>query len=157
MATVVVVFWSRLGSTERLALAAAVGAVQQRATIRLRWLGEQADDAAIDRVPGWRENRERMSQEYIAPREIDIEGADCLVLLTPSHIGPDANEWRAFFELVRRVGASKGKPAASASVTLFESMRRAGLTVIPAPLDDAATEPSERARSLGQLAAKACR
>src|SRR5712691_9336273 len=109
MATVVVVFWSRLGSTERLALAAAVGAVQARANIRLRWLSEQADDTAIDSVPGWRENRDRMTQEYIAPREIDIEGADGLVLLTPSHIGPDAEEWRAFFELVRRVPSTREK------------------------------------------------
>ena len=41
------------------------------------------------------------------PREIDIEGANSLVLLTPSHVGPDAPEWRAFFELVRRVCATK--------------------------------------------------
>src|SRR6266852_9091624 len=101
-ATVVVVFWSRMGSTERLALAAAVGAVQSRATIRLRWLREEADDAAIDATPGWRENRERMSQEYIAPRDVDLEW-DGLILLTPAHIGAEAAEWRAFFDQLRRV------------------------------------------------------
>jgi len=154
MATVVVVFWSRLGSTERLALAAAVGAVQQRATIRLRWLPEPAEEAAIASVPGWRENRERMLQEYIAPREIDIEGANSMVLLTPSHVGPDAPEWRAFFELVRRVCATKEKPAACESSLFFDHMVRAGLRVLPGLSDDASKEPSERARLLGQLAAR---
>jgi hypothetical protein len=156
MATVVVVFWSRLGSTERLALAAAVGAVQQRANIRLRWLAERADEAAVASVPGWSENRERMSQEYIAPSEIDIEGADALVLLTPSHVGPDAAEWRAFFDLVRRVCAKK-KLAACASASLMNTMTPAGLTVIPAPSGDAGKDETERARFLGQVAAQACR
>jgi hypothetical protein len=136
-----------LGSTERLALSAAVGAVQERAQIRLRWLAETADAASIAKVPGWSENRERMSQEYIAPREIDIQGADALVLLTPEHVGPDAAEWRKFFELVQRVGCTK--PAACASAQLFEPMTQAGLTVLPASPDDG--------RLLGQLAARACR
>src|SRR5712691_9660454 len=144
MSTVVVVFWSRLGSTERLALAAAVGAVQERAHIRLRWLGERADDTAIENVAGWRENRERMSQEYIAPREVDIEGADGLVLLTPSHVGPDTAEWRAFFELVRRVPSTREKPAVSPSLQLFEPMRRAGLKVIPSSSEHASNDESER-------------
>jgi hypothetical protein len=35
---VLVTFWSRTGVTEKLALAAALGAVQAKANIRLRWL-----------------------------------------------------------------------------------------------------------------------
>ena len=39
---VLVVFWSRTGVTEKLALAAALGAVQANANIRFRWLREAA-------------------------------------------------------------------------------------------------------------------
>ncbi len=87
-------------------MTAAVGAVQQRAQIRLRWLREEIDDQKVERVPDWSENRERMSMEYIAPREIDIQGADGLVLLT-SQDGAHAPEWNAFFDLLRKCGAGK--------------------------------------------------
>ena len=54
---VLVVFCSRTGRTEKLALAAAVGAVQARANIRLRWLREAADDRGGRRTASaWREN-----------------------------------------------------------------------------------------------------
>jgi NAD(P)H dehydrogenase (quinone) len=77
---VLLVFCSRTGKTEKLALAAAVGAVQARANIRLRWLREAADDRTIEGVPGWKENRERMAKEYIAPRTVDAEWADVIII-----------------------------------------------------------------------------
>jgi hypothetical protein len=77
-----VVFYSRHGETERLALAAGVGAVQARANIRLRRLKDLADPATIANDPLWTENLERMLPDYIAPREIDADWAD--VILTAS-------------------------------------------------------------------------
>ena len=77
-----VVFYSRHGETERLALAAGVGAVQARANIRLRRLKDLADPATISGDPLWTENLERMLPDYIAPREIDADWAD--VILTAS-------------------------------------------------------------------------
>jgi NAD(P)H dehydrogenase (quinone) len=77
---VLVVFYSRTGRTEKLALAAALGAVQAKANIRLRWLREAADDWTIDGVAGWRENLERMEKEYIAPRPVDAEWADVIII-----------------------------------------------------------------------------
>ena len=77
---VLVVFCSRTGRTEKLALAAAVGAVQARANIRLRWLREAADDRTIESLPEWKENRERMEKEYIAPRAVDAEWADAIMI-----------------------------------------------------------------------------
>lgn len=77
-----VVFYSRHGETERLALAAGVGAVQARANIRLRRLKDLADAATISSDPLWTENLERMLPDYIAPREIDADWAD--VILTAS-------------------------------------------------------------------------
>jgi hypothetical protein len=77
---VVVVFYSRYGETERLALAAALGAVQARANIRLRRLKDLADDETIGRDPRWTENLERMGADYIAPREIDADWADVILV-----------------------------------------------------------------------------
>ena len=61
---VVVVFDSRDESIERLALAAAVGAVQGRALIRLR------------RFPGTPEHR-----EYVTPRDADADWAHAFVVV----------------------------------------------------------------------------
>jgi NAD(P)H-hydrate repair Nnr-like enzyme with NAD(P)H-hydrate dehydratase domain len=77
---VVVVFYSRYGATEQLALAAGVGAVQAHANIRLRRLKDLADPEAIARDPSWAENLERMNRDYIAPREIDVDWADVVLV-----------------------------------------------------------------------------
>src|ERR1700685_3422329 len=76
----VVVFYSRYGETEQLALAAAVGAVQAHANIRLRRLKDLADAETIARDPRWTENLERMNRDYIASREIDVEWANVMVV-----------------------------------------------------------------------------
>ena len=78
---VVVVFYSRTGSTERLALAAAVGAVQGRALIRLRRLPDSADEADIGSDPEWKRNLVRMNKEFIALRE------------KPMLFGPTQSSW----------------------------------------------------------------
>jgi hypothetical protein len=93
---VLVVFWSRFGATEKLALAAAVGAVQAHANIRLRWLKEENWDPV---VPGWPGFRARMESEYIQPRAADIEWAQGIVLASPDHVGSSAVEWVRFFAL----------------------------------------------------------
>ena len=77
---VAVVFYSRDGATEQLALAAGVGAVQARANIRLRRLKDLADPETIARDPRWTENLERMNRDYIAPREIDVDWAEVILV-----------------------------------------------------------------------------
>jgi len=74
------VFYSRYGATEQLALAAGVGAVQAHANIRLRRLKDLADADTIERDSLWTENLERMNRDYIAPREIDVEWAEVLLV-----------------------------------------------------------------------------
>ena len=81
---VVVVFYSRYGETEQLALAAGVGAVQAHANIRLRRLKDLADPETIARDPRWTENLERMNRDYIAPREIDVDWADVILVASCS-------------------------------------------------------------------------
>jgi multimeric flavodoxin WrbA len=102
----VVTFSSRTGETERLALAAALGAVQARSLIRLRWLREDVDDATIDSVPEWRENRARMAKEYIAPREIDFLWADVLVLGLPARDGVSSPELKTYLDALRALQAA---------------------------------------------------
>jgi hypothetical protein len=77
---VMVVFYSRYGATEQFALAAGVGAVQARANIRLRRLKDLADAETIARDPRWVENLERMNRDYIAPREMDVDWADVMLV-----------------------------------------------------------------------------
>ena len=77
---VVVVFYSRYGATEQLALAAGVGAIQAHANIRVRRLKDLADAETIARDPRWVENLERMNRDYIPPREIDVDWAEVLLV-----------------------------------------------------------------------------
>jgi hypothetical protein len=77
---VVVVFYSRYGDTERLALAAGVGAIQAHANIRMRRLKDLTDAETIACDPRWTENLERMNRDYIAPREIDVDWAEVILV-----------------------------------------------------------------------------
>jgi hypothetical protein len=77
---IMIVFYSRYGETEQLALAAGVGAIEAHANIRLRRLKDLADAATIARDPRWTENLERMNRDYIAPREIDADWADAILV-----------------------------------------------------------------------------
>jgi len=72
---VLVIFYSRSGATETLALAAAVGAVQARASIRLRRLPDP-DEA----VSSSEEALVRMRKEYVPPAESDVKWADAIII-----------------------------------------------------------------------------
>ena len=53
---VLIVFYSRRGKSEALALAAGVGAIQARANVRLRRLPDLADPETIQSDAAWSEN-----------------------------------------------------------------------------------------------------
>ena len=112
---ILVAFWSRTGNTERLALGAALGAVQAKAKIRLRWLREGVEDTELDSIPEWRVNRERMSKEYIEPRDDDFTWADGLVIAIPATLRLDADEVRKYLDALaasRTTGKLRSKAAA---------------------------------------------
>src|SRR5690348_14632156 len=92
---VVVVFYSRLGTTEQLALAVGVGAIQARGDIRLRRLADLADAQTIAASPAWTENLVRMNRDYVTPRPADIEWADVVVLGTPSNSSAEVEQYLA--------------------------------------------------------------
>src|SRR5580698_10907394 len=101
-----ITFSSRTGLTEKLALAAALGCVQARANIRLRWLREAVDDQTLGSVMGWRENRARMAKEYIAPREIDFLWAEVLILGLPARDGVSSPELKTYLDALMALQAA---------------------------------------------------
>ena len=72
---VLIIFSSRSGRTERLALAAAVGAVQARASIRIRRLSETEEDSG-ELGPALA----RMRREYVSPTRTDTIWADAVII-----------------------------------------------------------------------------
>jgi len=157
---VVVTFYSRGGTTERLATVAAVGAVQMRAGIRMRRVPDPAPAAALAQFPEHREQLRRMHKEYVAPREADLVAADVLVVASPADVPPTSPEWQAYVDLLTRLhaeGKLRRKVAAvvdnGPSAAAFSTeLARLGLSVVTAP-----TERDElaRAMALGRAAVTA--
>ena len=75
MINVLVIFYSCCGNTEKLALAAAVGAVQARANIRLRRLTDTGEE-----IPECKEALTRMRKEYVPPKAADLLWADAVIV-----------------------------------------------------------------------------
>ena len=69
---VLVIFSSSSGTTEKVALAAAVGAVQARANIRMRRLPDNSQGSS--------ETLARMRREYVAPTSADTVWADAVFI-----------------------------------------------------------------------------
>ena len=126
---VLVVFYSRYGETEKLALAAGVGAIQARANIRLRRLPDLASPETIQCDAAWSENLERMRKDYIAPREIDAQWANALILAAPRDCPAEMERYLASAGnlLSGKIAAVIGEFAPAAAA--------AGLNVVP-PGDD---------------------
>jgi NAD(P)H dehydrogenase (quinone) len=127
---VLVVFYSRRGKSEALALAAGVGAIQARANIRLRRLPDLADPETIQSDAAWSENVERMSKDYIAPRDLDAEWADVLVLSAP----PDRTE-----EMEQYLDSARDAIRGRTGVVLgtFAEKAAAAGVIVARPSDDA--------------------
>ena len=150
---VLIVFYSRYGTAERLALAAGVGAIQARANIRLRRVADQADAKTIEATPAWRENLDRMNRDYVVPRPADPQWADVIVLATPSD---SCVEIESYCASLRSIAPMAGKIAAPLVPGDNESMLKpvyaaaacAGMVVVPASTD--AADPITAAREYGQ-------
>jgi len=138
-AKVLITFYSRGGSTEKLALAAAVGAVQARASIRLRRLPDLMPAKTIEEFPECKEALERMYKEYVAPGESDVLWADALILAVPAHFSPSSAEWMGYLELLGRLqseGKLQGKAGSalgteSAAILCSRVILQLGLTAVP--------------------------
>src|SRR5579864_239647 len=100
---VLITFYCLDGATEKLALAAAVGAVQGRAAIRLRRLDPQPGESTIE---------ERLNREYVVPKEADARWADAIILGTPARFSVSSPVLNEYFGLLRNAEV-RGKLGAS--------------------------------------------
>ena len=157
---VLIVFYSRYGHAEKLALAAGVGAIRARANIRLRRVADLADENTIRSNPEWQQNLDRMNMDYVVPRAADPPWADVVILATPA----DASvELEAYVASLGSTGSMAGKIAAplaggdseSALKPLYMAAASAGLIVAPAEAN--AGDPIANARSFGQRVAEMAR
>ena len=162
---ILVTFYSRCGSTEKLALAAAVGAVQSRALIRLRRAPDVSAAKTLEEFPECKESLVRMHREYVAPTEADILGADAIIFASPTNFNPSSAEWSDYLQLLTELqsqGKLRGKVGAAVDAG-SESTLQSFLTVIirlglnVAGSNSPAPDPVERAMALGREVAEVAR
>src|SRR3954465_13585260 len=79
-----VIFYSRSGLTERLAVLGAEGAIQEGAKIRLRRSRDLMPEEVIAADEAWRSERDRMRKEYSVYRLEDVAPADVVAFGTPA-------------------------------------------------------------------------
>lgn len=148
-----VVFYSRYGTTEKLALAAGLGAIQADANIRLRRVADRADASAIAADANWKQNLDRMNRDYVAPRPADPVWADVIILATPAE---SSSEVESYVASLPSLGSMSGKLAAplapgnreSALKPIYSAAACCGLMV--APCGDLSGDPIATATTFGQ-------
>ena len=148
-----VVFYSRYGTTEKLALAAGLGAIQADANIRLRRVADRADAAAIAADADWKKNLDRMNRDYVAPRPADPVWADVIILATPAD---SSSEVEAYAASLASLGSMAGKIAAPLAPgdgteslkPIYSASACCGLIV--APCGETSSDPIATATTFGQ-------
>ena len=148
-----VVFYSRYGVTEKLALAAGLGAIQADANIRLRRVADSADAASIAADTNWKKNLDRMNRDYVAPRPADPVWADVIILATPAE---SSTEVESYVASLPSTGSMSGKLAAplapgnreSALKPIYSAAACCGLIVTPC--GDTSDDPVAAATTFGQ-------
>ncbi len=173
---VLIVFYSRCGSTEKLAATAAVGAVQARAAIRLRRVPDANSHAGADGDPDdCQDAMLRMRREYVAPAERDVVWADAIVFAAPDKGGARSGDWKSCLTLLGRLrdqGNLDGKLAvvlnpapqsenrSRASISLSASILDLGFIVLPPSPErpeDRGDSPIHRALIQGRRVAAVAR
>ena len=149
-----IVFYSRTGSVEALANAAAEGARESGAEVRIRRAREVADPADMAKVDGWTEGAARQNALYEAPTHKDAEWADAVLFGTPCYFGVMATELKNFLDrlgpqwkkgmLAGKVGgafATASWPHGGTEVvtlSLYAPMAHLGMVIVPTGYTDEA-------------------
>ena len=149
-----IVFYSRSGSVQALAEAAAEGGREAGAAIRLRRAREVVDETAMAKSKGWLENAKRQNALYQAPTLDDAEWADAILFGTPCYFGAMATELKAYLDQLGpqwKRGALAGKVGgafATASwphggtevvtLSLYAPMAHLGMIIVPTGYTDEA-------------------
>lgn len=149
-----IAFYSRSGSVEALALAAAEGARESGAEVRLRRAREVVGEDVMAHGKGWLEEAQRMNGLYEAPTKDDAEWADAILFGTPCYFGAMATELKNFLDQLGpqwKRGALAGKvggafAAASwphggtevVTMSLYVPMAHLGMVIVPPGYTDEA-------------------
>ncbi len=149
-----IVFYSRSGSVETLAKAAAEGARDGGATVRLRRAREVVDDSVMAKTKGWLVEATRQNELYEAPTLEDAEWADAILFGTPCYFGAMATELKAYLDQLGpqwKRGALAGKVGGAFAVaswphggsevvtlSLYAPMAHLGMVIVPTGYTDEA-------------------
>ncbi len=149
-----IVFYSRTGSIESLAMAAAEAARSAGAEVRMRRAREVVPDELMDNASGWLGEARRQNLLYEAPSKDDAEWADAILLGTPCYFGAMATELKNFLDQLGpqwKRGALNGKVGgafATASwphggtevvtLSLYAPMAHLGMIIVPTGYTDEA-------------------
>lgn len=147
VANVLVVFYSRNGSTEKMAKAVAEGATAAGAEVRLRRARDIVSRDVMAKAPGWAEAADRMDAEYPAPTADDAEWADAVVFGTPTRFGNASAELKAYIDSLGGLwfqGKLNGKVGGaftststphggneSTIISLFNPLAHLGFIIVP--------------------------
>jgi NAD(P)H dehydrogenase (quinone) len=150
---VLIAFYSRNGSTEKLANAVAEGARAEGAEVRLRRAREVVSREVMQKAKGWIENAERMNALYEAPTSADAAWADAFVFGTPTRFGAMSSELKAYIDslgglwvkggLVGKVGSAFTSTATphggneSTIISMYNPMAHLGMIIVPLGYADA--------------------
>lgn len=144
---VLIVFYSRAGSTEILANGIAQGAIAEGAEVRLRRARELVSHEVMLQAPGWLDSAEAMNEKYERPSEADAEWADAIIFGTPTRFGSIASELKAYIDglgglwfagkLNGKVGSVFGATSSkhggneATLLSIYGPMAHLGLIIVP--------------------------
>ncbi len=153
-AKVLIVFYSRNGSTEKMALAVAEGAKAAGAEVRLRRARDIVGPDVMAKAPGWIENAARLDATYQAPTVDDADWADAIIFGTPTRFGNVSAELKAYIDSLGGLwfqGKLNGKVGAaftststphggneSTVISLFNPLAHLGFIIVPTGYADPA-------------------
>jgi NAD(P)H dehydrogenase (quinone) len=144
---ILIPFYSRSGTIERLAQAVAEGAQSEGAEVRLRRAREVVGPEVIASVPGWKENADAMNAKYEAPTPDDAAWADGVIFGTPTRFGSVSSELKAYIDslgglwaqgkLVGKAGSAFAGSAQahggneSTVISLWNPLAHLGFIIVP--------------------------
>jgi NAD(P)H dehydrogenase (quinone) len=151
---ILIPFYSRTGTIERLARAVAEGAESAGAEVRLRRAREFVGADVMAQAPGWKETADAMNAQYEAPTPDDAVWADGIIFGTPTRFGSMAAELKAYIDGLGGLwfkGALNGKLGSvfagsatphggneSTIISVYNPMAHLGLIIVPTGYADAA-------------------
>jgi NAD(P)H dehydrogenase (quinone) len=151
---ILIPFYSRTGTVERLAVAIAEGATAEGAKVRLRRAREFVSADVMAQAPGWKEQAEAMNAKYEAPTPDDAVWADAIIFGSPTRFGGVTAELKAYIDSLGGLwakGALNGKLGSvfggsatphggneSTLLSLYNPMAHLGLIIVPTGYADAA-------------------